>query len=119
MRTPSLTNWLGDKVRKNRVLLYFSVTRACLFISHSVESSFSSNIDMGKFYSGGSKKSVNEGAVNTLEGMTPGKAKVYSKCFVEDSPFNELGDTTVCSGFVIFVHLSVFGIKSGSGIGVI
>lgn len=62
---------------------------------------------------------MNEIAVNTLEGQTSGKAKEYSRFVVKDISFNEFYDTTVCSGLVLFMHLSVFGIMSQSGVGVI
>ena len=56
--------------------------KLCPFIPHSVESSYPNNIDMVVLLSRKSK-SVNEVAVDTIEGMTLGKAKQYSKFVVK------------------------------------
>lgn len=61
---------------------------------------------------------MNEVAVNSKVGMTSGKTE-YPRFVVKDICFNEFCDTAVCSGLVIFMHLSVFGVKTGSGIGVV
>lgn len=74
--------WLIDSETRSDKTGCFCIfvlwVRVCLFISHSVESSFSNNVNIVEVLLWRKQKSVNEVAVNTIEGRTEGKAKEYS-----------------------------------------
>ena len=80
--------WLTDsETMSNKtgcLCLFVLWIKLCPFIPYSVESSFPNNIDMVVLLWKKSK-SVNEVVVDTIEGMTSGKAKEYSRFVVMEN----------------------------------